>query len=225
MRPARHVAEPRRLSDEGVKHRRRQRRTLQMPHGFATLALVTERELEDLEDIDDEAERLRLAARGAVAQRRASAQRPVSDWAAKLTLAGAEAAYIALVIFLVVRTLHSPHLRAAHVSASVAATTGTLAAAFAVGYATVLGVPPAPEGGDGLNATKPVKLFRWLGAQFSLRNLLALGVFLYMAAGAALGLTYLTHTVEAPSVVKTISVAFGGYVVAYIGKAYKDYTG
>lgn len=66
---------------------------------------------------------------------------------------------------------------------------------------------------------------RWLGGQFSLRNLLSLGVLLYMLAGAALGLTYLWNVKESPGVVKTISVAFGGYVIAYIGKAYKDYSG
>lgn len=201
-----------------------------MPHRFETLALVSEH------DIEEEAERLHAAAERATAERaaaeRAAATRragggpkPVSDWAARLTLAGAEAAYVALVVYLVVRTLHSPHLKVAHVSDAVAATTGTLAAAFAVGYATVLGVPPPPQGGERLDASGPVRLLRWLGAQFNLRNLLALGVFLYMAAGAALGLTYLTHTEEAPGVVKTVSVAFGGYVVAYIGKAYKDYSG
>ena len=151
--------------------------------------------------------------------------KPVSDWAGKLTLAGAEAAYLALVVYLVVRTLHSPHLKVANVSDAVTATTGTLAAAFAVGYATVLGVPPAEHDDRRRDASRPVRFFGWLGGQFSLRNLLALGVFLYMAAGAALGLTYLTHTVEAPGVVKTVAVAFGGYVVAYIGKAYKDYSG
>jgi hypothetical protein len=158
-------------------------------------------------------------------ERSARIDTPVSDWAAKLTLAGAEAAYIALVTFLVWRTLNSPHLKQAHVSDAVAATTGTLAAAFAVGYATVLGVPPGGSEEERLKGTRPVRLLRWLRAQFNLRNLLALGVFMYMAAGAALGLTYLTHTVESPAVVKTVSVAFGGYVVAYIGKAYKDYHG
>jgi hypothetical protein len=181
--------------------------------------LQKEARLEE-EERAEEAQRLRLTR-----SRGADGAKPVSDWVAKLTLAGAEAAYLALVVYLVVRTLHSPHLSVAKVSDAVAATTGTLAAAFAVGYATVLGVPPKDQAQERLDATRPVRLLRWLGAQFSLRNLLALGVFLYMAAGAALGLTYLTHTVESPGVVKTVSVAFGGYVAAYIGKAYKDYTG
>lgn len=186
--------------------------------------LEEQRQLEEEQRLAEEQQRasgqVRLAG-----NRDANSPKPVSDWAAKLTLAGAEAAYLGLMVYLVVRTLHSPHLKVANVSDAVAATTGTLAAAFAVGYATVLGVPPKDPTQERLDASGSVKLLRWLGAQFSLRNLLALGVFLYMAAGAALGATYLTHTVEAPGVVKTVAVAFGGYVAAYIGKAYKDYSG
>ena len=150
---------------------------------------------------------------------------PVSDWAGRLTLAGAELAYIALVVYLVRETWHSPPGKVPSVSDAVAATTAALATAFAIGYASVLGVPPADETTRGLDATKPVRFLHWLYSQFSLRNLLGLGVFMYMAAGAALGLTYLANTKESPGVVKTIAVAFGGYVIAYIGKAYKDYRG
>jgi hypothetical protein len=151
--------------------------------------------------------------------------RPVSDWAGRLTLFGAELAYIALVAYLVRTTWHSPQGKVPDVSDAVAGTTAALATAFAIGYASVLGVPPAGEQIQGLNATAPVRFLRWLYSHFNLRNLLGLGVFMYMAAGAALGLTYLANIKEAPGIVKTISVAFGGYVIAYIGKAYKDYRG
>jgi len=151
--------------------------------------------------------------------------RPVSDWAGRLTLLGAELAYIALVAYLVRTTWHSPQGKVPDVSDAVAGTTAALATAFAIGYASVLGVPPAGEQIHGLNATAPVRFLRWLYSQFNLRNLLGLGVFMYMAAGTALGLTYLANIKEAPGVVKTISVAFGGYVIAYIGKAYRDYRG
>jgi hypothetical protein len=152
-------------------------------------------------------------------------KRPVSDWAGRLTLAGAELAYVALVIYLVRKTWHSPQGKVPSVSDAVDGTTAALATAFAIGYASVLGVPPAGEERPDFDATGPVRLLRWLQSQFNLSNLLALGVFMYMAAGATLGLTYLANTKESPGIVKTIAVAFGGYVIAYIGKAYKDYRG
>lgn len=151
--------------------------------------------------------------------------RPVSDWAGRLTVLGAELAYLALVTYLVRTTWHSPDGKVPDVSDVVAGTTAALATAFAIGYASVLGVPPADERRAGLDGTKPVRFLRWLWSQFNLRNLLAFGVFMYMAAGAALGLAYLANPKETPNVVKTIAVAFGGYAIAYIGKAYKDYRG
>jgi hypothetical protein len=151
---------------------------------------------------------------------------PVSDWAGKLTLIGAELTYAALVVYLVRTTRNSPEGKVPDISDAVAGTTAALAAVFGIAFASVLGVPPAaPPDTPGLTATKPVRFFRWLGSQFNLRNLLALGVAVYLLAGAALGATYLKYNKEAPGVVKTIAIAFGGYVIAYIGKAYKDYRG
>jgi hypothetical protein len=48
------------------------------------------------------------------------------------------------------------------------------------------------------------------------------GVFVYMAVGAACGLTYLANVGETPGLLRTVAVAFGGYVIAYIGAAYKQ---
>jgi hypothetical protein len=52
---------------------------------------------------------------------------------------------------------------------------------------------------------------------------LGAGVILYMVAGVLLGGTYVVREVESPGVVKAIAVAFGGYVIAYVGKAYSDW--
>src|SRR5262245_62980699 len=76
----------------------------------------------------------------------------------------------------------------------------------------------APARVTGLRA-----LWHWLiNKVLTQNNLLGAGVLSYMAAGAALGVTYLANQNESPGIVKTIAVAFGGYVIAYIGTAYKN---
>jgi len=49
-----------------------------------------------------------------------------------------------------------------------------------------------------------------------------MGVLVYMAVGAACGLIYLANVDETPGLVKRVAIAFGGYVIAYLGAAYRQ---
>ena len=138
-------------------------------------------------------------------------------------MAGAELTYLGVVAYLAWITWNARAGTTPPVSAGIVGVAGALAAVFAIGYASLLGVPgPAPAAratGQG-----PVRsVLAWLNSVLTQNNLLGVGVFAYMAAGAALGITYIAHQSESPGIVKTIAVAFGGYVVAYIGRVYKDY--
>jgi hypothetical protein len=44
-----------------------------------------------------------------------------------------------------------------------------------------------------------------------------------MLASMLLGVAYVTNSGESPAVVRTIAVAFGGYVISFVGLAYKGY--
>jgi hypothetical protein len=143
-----------------------------------------------------------------------------------ITLAGAELAYLGLSIYLVKVTLDSTHLQQPDVSGVVVGMTGALAGAFGAGYAALLGVPAGVRD-EAVRARRSSigTLWRWIISALTLNNVLAAGVILYMLASAALGLTYLIRESESPGIVKTIAVAFGGYVIAYVGKAFADWRG
>ena len=141
-----------------------------------------------------------------------------SDWAGRLTLAGAELAYLGVTVYLMWITWHASSGQPPHVSDGVVGVAGALAAAFGIGYASLLGVTPQQTRGEGTTPS-------WFDRTFTLNNLLGAGVFAYMIVGAALGITYIGNQSESPGVVKTIAVAFGGYVIAYIGQVYKNYRG
>jgi len=149
-----------------------------------------------------------------------------ADWAGRLSLVGAELLYLGLALYLSWITWDSASGAVPGVSGGIAGTTAALATAFGVGYASLLGVAQqgtpyaAPARVTGLRA-----LWHWLiNKVLTQNNLLGAGVFSYMAAGAALGVTYLANQNESPGIVKTIAVAFGGYVIAYIGTAYKNWS-
>jgi len=151
---------------------------------------------------------------------------PLGDWAGRLTLLGAELVYLGLAAYLAWITFSAHGGQTPGVSGTVSGVTGALAAAFGVGYATVLGV----EAGRGPAAfvaeqapSKLAKALRRINAVFSLKSLLGLGVVLYLISGALLGIAYLIKSGQSPAVVRTIAIAFGGYVISYIGLAYKQY--
>jgi hypothetical protein len=141
-----------------------------------------------------------------------------------ITVAGAELAYFALAIYLVKITRDSQHLHKPHVGGGVIGATGALAGAFGAGYAALLGVP-ADVKQEALRARQSsIKaLWGWLKSALSLNNVLATGVIMYMLASAAIAVTYVIWEVESPGIVKTIAVGFGGYVIAYVGKAFADW--
>ena len=98
---------------------------------------------------------------------------------------------------------------------------GALAVAIGGGYATILGVEPAPA-----NSVRMLSRSWWIKvAQFlKEQSLLFVGVVLYMVTGFAVAVTYASHEAETPGILKTFAVAFGGYVIAYLGAAFRRIT-
>lgn len=150
---------------------------------------------------------------------------PITDWAGRLTLMGAEVAYVGLAVYLAWITFGAQAHQAPSVSATVSGATGALAAAFGVGYATVVDADAArSRAAVGLVAESRLSAFaNAIGRALSLKHLLGAGVLLYMLASMLLGVAYVTNSAESPAVVRTIAVAFGGYVISFVGLAYRGY--
>jgi hypothetical protein len=132
-----------------------------------------------------------------------------------LTLFLAEVAFLSLVLSFVVRTFSAkagvpPDLPDVQASAA-----GALAVALGGGYALTLGIPSA----DSIVGQSTVITVKKL---FLEKVWLSLGVLLYLIAGVATCIAYGLNEAETPGVLKTIAVGFGGYVIAYIGVAYRQ---
>jgi len=140
-----------------------------------------------------------------------------------LLIGGAEVTYLGLAIYLIVTTIQSQHLKTPTVSGVVVGMTGALAGAFAAGFAALLGVPAATTTLE-VEGRGVANVWRWVVSALT-NNVIAIGVLTYLCVGAALGLTYLIWEVESPGIVKTIAIAFGGYVIAYVGKAVSEWAG
>jgi hypothetical protein len=130
-----------------------------------------------------------------------------------LTLGAAEIVFVALVTSFVIQTWQAeagvpPDLPAVQVNALAG-----LAVLLGGGYGIVLGTQGSGGTGGLLAALKKV-----IGEQ----ALLFAGVIVYMLAGFAICFTYGVREAETPSVLKTIAVAFVGYVVAYVSTAYQQ---
>ena len=141
-----------------------------------------------------------------------------------LLIAGAELTYLGLAIYLVITTKQSQHLKTPNVSGVVVGMTGALAGAFGAGFAALLGVPAATTTRE-VEGRGVANVWRWVVSALTANNVIAIGVLTYLCVGAALGLTYLIWEVESPGIVKTIAIAFGGYVIAYVGKAVSEWAG
>jgi hypothetical protein len=129
------------------------------------------------------------------------------------TLFASEIAFAGLFAYLMYETWNAHSGAPPEISKPVVGAAGALAVALAAGYAGALGLNPQPG----------VRAFSWFSQKnFKASGLLFLGVFTYMTVGAACGLTYLANVDETPGIIKTVAVAFGGYVIAYIGAAYKQ---
>lgn len=131
-----------------------------------------------------------------------------------VTLIATEVAFAGVFAYVMYETWGAPDKQPPTISGPVEGVAGALAVALAAGFAGVLGTHPSA----GTNGLKWFTKANVLSTEF----ILFIGVFLYMTVGAACGLTYLANTDESPGLLRTVSVAFGGYVIAYIGSAYRQ---
>lgn len=131
-----------------------------------------------------------------------------------VTLIATEVAFAGVFAYVIYVTWGASDGKTPVIAGPVEGVAGALAVALAAGFAGVLGTHPAP----GTNGLKWFKKENLVSTEF----ILFIGVFLYMTVGAACGLTYLANNDESPALLRTVSVAFGGYVIAYIGSVYKQ---
>jgi hypothetical protein len=131
-----------------------------------------------------------------------------------ITAAGAEIAFMGLFAYIIHETWAAPSGHPPSISGPVAASAAALAVALAAGYASALGVQISSK-------TTALQFFT-KGHFWSAESFILLGALVYMVIGAACGLTYLANVHETPTILKTVSIAFGGYVIAYLGTAYRQ---
>jgi hypothetical protein len=100
---------------------------------------------------------------------------------------------------------------------------GALAIALGAGYAIILGVPPKTLGQLGLTKEDSTwdRFRKWIAAASTGVKLLGLGALLYLLVGIGIAVTYAFNEKETPTVLSTIAIGFGGYVIAYLGAAYQ----
>jgi hypothetical protein len=127
------------------------------------------------------------------------------------TLVVAELVFFALILKFAWETWDAkantpPDLPGVQVSAA-----GALAVAFGAGYAAFLGVP-----------AQTVRFTIRAIALLTEKTFAVLGVGLYMVAGFIVCFTYGLHENETPAVLRTFAVAFGGYVIAFVGSAMRQ---
>jgi hypothetical protein len=149
----------------------------------------------------------------------AAVEDPLRTAVRGLTLLGALLAYAGLAGYVIWKTWDASTTPT--ISNVQGAALGALAVALGAGYASILGVPPK-TGGPAITGTG-AKLKAWLRIVLLEHTLLGAGVILYMLAGGAMCLTYAFNEAQTPSIVKTVAVGFGGYVIAYIGAAYQRF--
>lgn len=89
-------------------------------------------------------------------------------------------------------------------------------------FANVTPLPPANRSPTGLRAQSAQFTVSSWRRLFTERTLLVIGVLAYMVAGFAACATYGLNDAETPAVLKTIAVAFGGYVIAFVGSAMRQ---
>lgn len=144
-------------------------------------------------------------------------QQKLAETVRSITLLAAELAFVALITSFILQTWQADSGSPPELSDVQTSAAGALAVVLGAGYAVTLGVPTtAGQRGAGLGAI--VDLLRtklWL----------SLGVLIYMFAGIAVCATYALNELETPGILKTVAVAFGGYVIAYIGTAYRQLAG
>jgi hypothetical protein len=131
-----------------------------------------------------------------------------------LTLVASEIAFAGLFAYVLYETWHAPGGKPPTIAGPIEGAAAALAVALAAGFSGALGMQPTA-------GVRALDLFKNKGL-FNTELILFVGIFVYMAVGAACGLTYLANVDETPGLLRTVAVAFGGYVIAYIGAAYKQ---
>jgi hypothetical protein len=128
-----------------------------------------------------------------------------------ITLVVAELVFVALIGKFVYETWDATGNTPPDLSGVQASAAGALAVAFGAGYAAFLGVP-----------AETAQFRIRLKGLFKEKAFAVLGVIVYMLAGFATCITYGLNEDETPAVLRTIAVAFGGYVIAFVGSAMRQ---
>jgi len=138
-----------------------------------------------------------------------------------LTLAAAELAFVGLTVVFVIETWAANGGKAPDISAVQGSALAGLAVLLGGGFGVVLGA----QGKGGAKALAPeddVTVAQAVKKAAGERTLLFAGVIIYMFAGFVICATYALNEAETPSILKTIAVAFAGYVVAFVSTAYQQ---
>ena len=147
---------------------------------------------------------------------------PFESAVRNLTLLAALVAYVGLAGYIINQTWDATAGKPPDVPTVQAAALGALAVALGAGYAIILGVPPRRRSTLGLRNEQGLKRFwEWIASAPTGVRLLGVGALAYLLVGMAISVTYAFNEKETPSVLSTIAVGFGGYVIAYIGAAYQ----
>src|SRR3954464_14149418 len=145
----------------------------------------------------------------------------ISLFVRMLTLAAAEIAFVGLTAIFVFETWAADGGTAPDLSAVQGSALAGLAVLLGGGFGVVLGA----QGKGGAKALAPdddVTVAQAVKKAGGERTLLFAGVILYMFAGLVICATYALNEAETPSILRTIAVAFAGYVVAFISTAYQQ---
>jgi hypothetical protein len=139
-----------------------------------------------------------------------------------ITVLAALVAYVGLALYVVWETWDAKAGAPPEVPGVQAAALGALAVALGAGYAVILGVPPKTAEQLGLlNESGWKRFWKWITTASTGVRLLGLGALAYLFIGMAIAATYAFNEKETPTVLSTIAVGFGGYVIAYLGAAYQ----
>lgn len=145
----------------------------------------------------------------------------ISLFVRMLTLAAAELAFVGLTVIFVVETWVANGGKAPDLSAVQGSALAGLAVLLGGGFGVVLGA----QGKGGTKALAPdpnQSVAQAVKKAVGERTLLFAGVIIYMFAGFAICVTYALNEAETPSILRTIAVAFAGYVVAFVSTAYQQ---
>lgn len=140
-----------------------------------------------------------------------------------LTLTAAELAFVGLTAIFVIETWAASGGKAPDLSTVQGSALAGLAVLLGGGFGVVLGA----QGGGGAKALAPDKdetVVQAVKKAAGERTLLFAGVIIYMFAGFVICATYALNEAETPSILRTIAIAFAGYVVAYVSTAYQQLT-